>query len=99
VSDKSLDDQAIIDQIEALLCGQPPHVKELFQFCLCQMMVEAGKMELVAILPGNDGRLCQFRTVVGETFVIPYPNMPSGTIDALRPVLREILSEETDWLD
>jgi hypothetical protein len=41
-----------------LLDAQPAPVRDAFHYCLCLLMVEAGKMRLVEKVPGEHGRVC-----------------------------------------
>ena len=56
--------------LAAFLDAQPGPVQVAFQYCLCLIMVEAGKMELIETIPGESGTLCTFRTVAGDVFSI-----------------------------
>ena len=40
-------------------------MRDAFHYCLCLLMVEAGKMRLVEKVPGE---ICVFETTVGERF-------------------------------
>lgn len=92
-------DHDLINQLGLVISRLPSNVQAIFHYCLCLMMVEAGKMQLVATIPGDSGPLCQFLTTNGETVVIPDPALPPETLEALQPALRQILREETDLLD
>ena len=43
-----------------LLASQPTPVREAFQYCLCLMMVENGKMHQIEILPGESTPVVRF---------------------------------------
>ena len=47
-------------------CRQPPHVQDAFNYCLCLLMVQAGKMRLEKKVPGETGRVCVFETLACE---------------------------------
>jgi len=82
------------------LDAQPSNVRDVFFYCLCLMMVETGKMELVDTIAGDESPLCLFRTNTGEEFSVPKPDIsPEGEVvlvDALRSILEEegLLDEE-----
>ena len=78
----------------AYLDAQPPPIREAFQYCLCLMMVEAGKMKLVQTLPGDEKTLCYFETVAGDAFAIPRPAITSAEEAEIVAVLRDILRDE-----
>jgi hypothetical protein len=100
MDDQTTGDQSIIAQLNMLLDSQPPGLRNIFHFCLCQMMVEVGKMELVSTSPGENGRLCHFRLVnEEETFVVPDLNLPANVMSDIQFALREILKKETNLLD
>ena len=42
-------------QLAALLDAQPSHAQAAFQYCICLMMVKAGKMRLVETVPSENG--------------------------------------------
>lgn len=52
------------------LDAQPLSVREAFQYCLCLMMVEAGKMQLVNTVPTDTSPLCIFVSLKGEPFSV-----------------------------
>ena len=45
---------------------QPAVVRDIFLYCLCVMMVEAGKMKLVETVPGDEGTICVFQSSTGQ---------------------------------
>ncbi len=77
----------------SLLDAQPQPVREAFQYCLCLMMVESGKMKLTATVPGESSPICMFETVAGDTFSVPRPSMSPEQEVELIAVLRTILEE------
>lgn len=83
-------------QFAAFLDAQPSHIQGIFQYCLCLLMVEAGKMRLVEIVPGEAGPLLTFETVAGDRFSIVKPPITQEVEAALIEQLRDILDEETD---
>jgi hypothetical protein len=79
-----------------LLDAQPAHVQDCFNYCLCFLMVQAGKMRLVEKVPGENRTLCVFATTSGDHFSVVEPKMSKESKAALIDVLREILKEGGD---
>ena len=77
-----------------LLDVQPRPVQESFQYCLCLLMVEAHKMELVEIQPGETKPIYMFKSVDGETFGVARPPLSQEQEIEVKRALREILEEE-----
>jgi hypothetical protein len=59
----------------SLLDAQPAPMWYTFNYCLCRLMVEAGKLRLVETVPGERGEVCTFETVVGDRFSVARPVM------------------------
>jgi hypothetical protein len=84
-----------------LLDAQPAPVRDCFHYCLCLLMVEAGKMHLVEKVPGEpvladrpgNGTVCVFATTSGDHFSVVEPKMSKESRAALIDVLRQILRE------
>jgi hypothetical protein len=72
-----------------LLDAQPAPVRDAFHYCLCLLMVEAGKMRLVV-----NGEVCVFETVARVKFSVTKPVLSRDQEAALIDVLREILKDE-----
>ena len=72
-----------------LLDAQPAPVRDAFHYCLCLLMVEAGKMRLV-----EKGEICVFETVARGKFSVTKPDLSRDEKAALIDVLREILKDE-----
>jgi len=85
---------AEMQMFAALLDGQPAPVREAFQYCLCLMMVEAGKMEQFDTTPGDTQVLYHFKTVAGEAFTVPHPGITQEQEATVMDLLREILEDE-----
>lgn len=83
-----------ITQLATFLDAQPVHIQSIFQYCLCLMMVEAGKVRLVETVPGESGAICTFETVAGDIFSLPKPTLSQEQEAALINRLRVILDEE-----
>ena len=83
-----------LEALDALLTSQPHAVHDAFHYCLCLMMVETGKMQLVQTVTGDTGSFCLFETVAGETFAIPKPALTERQQAELKMALREILADE-----
>ena len=77
-----------------LLDAQPAPVRDAFHYCLCLLMVEAGKMRLVDKIPSESGVVYVFHTTVGDRFSVTRPALSREQEAALIDVLREILREE-----
>jgi hypothetical protein len=78
----------------SLLDAQPQPVREIFQYCLCLMMVEAGKMRLVGTVPGEASPICIFESTAGESFSVARPPMSQEEEAEVIAMLREILKDE-----
>ena len=83
-----------LDGFVSLLDTQPGPVREAFQYCLCLMMVENGKMHQIEMLPGESTPLCIFETISGDRFSVPRPEITSEQEADLLDVLRGVLSDE-----
>ena len=81
-----------------LLEAQLPPVREAFQYCVCLMMIEKGKMRLVETLPGESTPLCVFETIEGERFRVNRPNITSGQEADLLEALRDIILRDEGLL-
>ena len=79
----------------SLLDAQPPPVRDAFYYCLCLMMVESGKMTLVRTTPGDEHVLYHFKTVDGEVFFVPHPEITPEQEVGILELLREILQDES----
>jgi phage-related protein len=77
-----------------LLDAQPTPMRDAFHYCLCLLMVEAGRMRLVEEVPGENGEICVFETVARVKFSVPKPVLSRDQEAALIDVLREILKDE-----
>ena len=78
----------------AMLDAQPPSVRQLFQYGLCLMMGEAGKMARVQTIAADDAELTVFQSVTGETVALPRPSLSPAEETAFTALLRQILEEE-----
>lgn len=84
-----------IQQFAAILDAQPGPVQAAFQYALCLLMVESGKMRLVETLPGENGAACIFETVTDSfTFSVTRPPVSLETEALLVEQLRAILDDE-----
>ncbi len=73
---------------------EPAATQSAFAYCLCLLMVEAGRMRLVAKTPGDDGPLCHFHSADGEVFLVPEPTLTAAQLAQLKAILRPIWLEE-----
>ena len=76
-----------------LLDAQPAPVRDAFHYCLCVLMVEAGKMRLVEKVPGENGIVCVFETTAHDRFSVTRPAISREQELALIDVLREMLED------
>lgn len=83
-----------LELFSALLDAQAPPVRQAFQYCLCLLMIEAGVLRLLHMIPGDSLPLCVFETAVGETFTIPRPPLSREQEEDLLTGLRQILDDE-----
>jgi hypothetical protein len=79
---------------EYLLDAQPAPMRDAFHYCLCLLMVEAGKMRLVEKVRAEHGQICVFETVARRKFSVARPTLSRDQEAALIDVLREILKDE-----
>lgn len=77
-----------------LVDAQPQSTQEAFQYCLCLMMVEAGKMQLASIIPTDTTPLCVFISIAGERFAVHRPPITKAEEQQLIEALREIMEDE-----
>lgn len=77
-----------------LLDAQPQPVQQAFQYYLCLLMVEAHRMELIDIRPGESAPIYVFESSNGEAFGIPRPGLTHAEEAEVKRVLREILRDE-----
>jgi hypothetical protein len=85
-----------LQQFAALLDAQPGPVQVAFQYAMCLLMVESGKMRLVETVPGENGPYCVFETIAGDTFSVTKPPIDKEAEAALVEQLRAILDDEGD---
>jgi len=71
-----------------LLDAQPAPVRDAFHYCLCLLMVEASEMRLVEKVPGENGEICVFETVVRSKFSVTKPVLSRDQEAALIDVLQ-----------
>jgi hypothetical protein len=83
-----------LDAFSYLLDAQPAPVHDAFHYCLCLVLVEAGRMHLVEKVPGERGVVCVFQTALGDRFQVARPAISKEQEAALIDVLREILKDE-----
>jgi hypothetical protein len=84
-----------------LLDAQPVPLRDTFNYCLCLLMAQAGKMRLVEKVPGEpvladgpgNGAVCVFAATSGDHFSVVELKMSKASKAALIDVLREILEE------
>jgi hypothetical protein len=93
----SMKDEPLPPELQAfanLLDALPLATRTAFHYCLCLMMVEAGKMRLVQTMPGDDSPVCLFEASSGEQFSVSKPRLSPAEERELMAGLRQILEEE-----
>jgi hypothetical protein len=83
-----------LQDFASFLDAQSGPVRDAFAYCLCLMMIEAGKMRLVDTIPGESSPICVFETSVGDTFNVPRPPMNQEEEVEVIAMLRDILKDE-----
>jgi hypothetical protein len=83
-----------LEGFASFLDAQPSPVREAFQYCLCLMMVEAGKMRLVETLPGETASIAVFESAAVERFSVARPSITEQQEAELVGVLRELLADD-----
>lgn len=83
-----------LQMLSAYVDGLAPPVRQTFDYSLCLMMVETGKMSLLTTMPGEDGQLCLFATKNGEQFWILRPPLLPEQEKALIAAVRKILHDK-----
>jgi hypothetical protein len=73
---------------------EPAVTQAAFNYCLCQLVVEAGRMRLVAKTSGDGGPLCHFHSADGEVFLVPEPALAAAQLTHLKTSLCQIWLEE-----
>lgn len=76
------------------LDAQPPGLQNIYQYCLCLIMVEAGIMELVETPAGREGAICVFRSGNGMEFDVVKPKIYESDEELLVETLRKLLRDE-----
>ena len=76
------------------LDAQQPGLQNIYQYCLCLIMVEAGKMELVETLASGEGAICVFRSGNGLEFDVVKPKIYEPDEELLVETLRKLLRDE-----
>jgi hypothetical protein len=78
------------------LDAQPGPVQVIYQYAICLLMVEAGKMRLVETIPGKNGATCIFEMTVGPklTFSVTKPPISQETEADMVMLLKAILEDE-----
>jgi hypothetical protein len=82
-----------LQQFATILDAQPGPIQTAFQYAICLLMVESGKMRLVETVPGESGATCIFETIAGDIFSVTKPPMDqeteAGWVEQLRAILEE----------
>jgi hypothetical protein len=87
------------EAIAFLVESQPAEVRSAFNYCLGVMMVEACKMSLVEILPGESNPVHVFQTAFGETYSVEGTPMSDEVEAEMIRELRTIIEEEKQLQD
>jgi hypothetical protein len=83
-----------LQQFASFLDAQPSNIQVAFQYCMALLMVEASKAKLVSTEPSENGAVCTFETIAGDTFNVTRPAISKEDEAALIEQLRVILNEE-----
>jgi hypothetical protein len=83
-----------LDGFAPFLEVQPRPIQDIFTYCLCLTLVQAGKMDLVGTVPGDDSPLCVFRTPSEDSIVVRRPKLDPAHRRQLMNGFWEILYEE-----
>ncbi len=82
-----------------LLDGQPPNVRELFQYALIMLMVEDSKAHIIEQHTIDAREHLTLRTVAGDSFTIVKPFVSEELLAELRAMAREVLNEDRGSTD
>ena len=88
-----------LEMFSRLVAGQPPDVRELFQYALTMLMVEDGKAEIVEQHTIDAREHLTLRTVAGDSFTIVKPFVNEELLAEMRTMAREILDEDRGSAD
>lgn len=83
-----------LQSFASFLDAQSGPVRDDFAYCLCLMMVEAGKMRLLETLPGESSSICVFESSVGDIFSVQRPPLSHEEEAGMIEVLRDIHKDE-----
>lgn len=83
-----------LEGFSEFLDAQPPSLQNIYQYCLCLIMVEAGKMELVETPSGGEEAICIFRSVNGLEFDVVKPKIYEPDEELLVEALRKLLRDD-----
>jgi hypothetical protein len=88
-----------LEMFSRLVDGQPPDVRELFQYALTMLMVEDGKAEIVEQHTLDAREHLTLRTVGGDSFTIIKPFVSEELLAKMRTTAREILDADRSGAD
>ena len=83
-----------LQKFTTFLDEQPAPLQTAFQYCLCSVLVETGKMQLVETLFDSGATICTFETISGSVFNVAKPAVNQEQEAALKKLLRLKLAEE-----
>jgi hypothetical protein len=85
---------AELEGFTEFLDAQPPGLQNIYQYCLCLIMVEADKIELVDTRVGEEGVISVFRSSDGQEFDVVKPKIYEPDEERLVETLRKLLRDE-----
>ena len=83
-----------LEGLASFVDAQPEKVRDIYKYGLCLMMVEAGVMELVETIAGDEGAVYVFRSAADEEFSVTRPDIGEEVEAVLVAEFREILRDE-----
>jgi hypothetical protein len=81
-------------QLASFLEALPDPIEGVFRYYVCLLMVEAGKMRLIGIVPGKGRNIYVFETLAGGRFNVVKPAINQELETDLIEELRELLNED-----
>lgn len=83
-----------LEMFSRIVDGQPPDVRELFQYALTMLLVEDGKAEIVEQHTIDAREHLTLRTVAGDSFAIVKPFVSEELLAKMTEMARDILRAE-----
>jgi len=87
-----------LDALASYLDAQVPDVRELFQYALAMLMIEAKKAKIVETHTTDDGRQRMLVwTLADDSFSIVKPLVSDGLLEQMIEIVRGVVAEDSDW--